>query len=196
MRALLVSLLLVAAASPSPSAAAEDASTRRAKIYFEEGIKNYHVGDYRQALDAFKAGYFAKRDAIFLFNMAQCYRMLGDPESAAREYRAYMNEKPDAGNRADVEKLIADQEALLRRKADATPPTGVLAPPPPETKPASLAPSVTAPAPAPREHKRKWWIAGVAAGAAVVVAGVALGLAYGLPADAPTRPGAMTVNFP
>src|SRR5262245_55920872 len=72
-----------------------------------EGTKLYNIGEYQQALDHFKSGYLAKPSPMFLFNMAQCYRMLGQHEAAARQYRAYLREEPGAANRAAVEQFIA-----------------------------------------------------------------------------------------
>ncbi len=68
--------------------ASADAPNRKAKTLFEEGLKHYNVGEYKEALQSFKDGYFAKPDPIFLFNMGQCYRQLGEPDAAARQYRS------------------------------------------------------------------------------------------------------------
>src|SRR4051812_43992999 len=114
MRAI-VSLVVILAAAP---AVADDA-TARAKALYQLGTKHYQVGEYRQALDAFKAGYLAKPNAAFLFNLGQCHRMLGELDEEVREYRAYLRESPNAPNRADVEGFIAGADAeLARRQAE------------------------------------------------------------------------------
>ncbi len=95
--ALLVGLLAGAARAEDP---------KRAKVLYLEGMKRYNVGDYAEALKYFKDGYLAKSDPAFLFNMGQCQRQLGDVAAAARSYRAYLRERPDAPNRADVQHFI------------------------------------------------------------------------------------------
>lgn len=143
MRQALFAILLLAVASP---ASADD--PKKASTLFVDGNKFYNVGEYTKALELFKDGYFAKPDPAFLFNMAQCYRMLGEPEPAIREYRAYLRSRPEAPNRAEVEGFIGDLEAEVKRRGLARPLPPAASP---ETAPPSSrqAPAVT-PAPAPR----------------------------------------------
>src|SRR5689334_16732332 len=101
---------------------------KHAKQLYDEGLKHYNVGEYREALQSFKDAYFIKPDPTLLFNMAQSYRQLGDSESAARQYRTYLREVPNAPNRAEVERLIASAEEQARQKAANAPPSGVIAP--------------------------------------------------------------------
>jgi hypothetical protein len=190
--------ILVVAILCCPVLGAAQPAEQRARALYDEGMKFYNTGDFPVALESFKAAYFAKPDPIFLFNMGQCYRMMGDAEASARQYRAYLRQRPDAPNRADVERFIHDAEVEIRRKAANTPPTGVLAPPEGQhpSSPASgtvaAAPStapLTAP-PAAEKPRRRWWVPAVAAGAAViVVTSVAVGLSLGLPHDADSRSG-------
>ncbi len=173
MRALVVFAVLLGAAS----ARGDDRAAAR-RLY-EAGTKHYNVGEYREALEAFKAAYFAKSDPVFLFNMGQCYRQLGEPDGAAREYRAYLRERPNAANRAEVEEFIAAAERELQRRAAAMPPTGTLAP---DARAAAAAEPEARP-------PRRWWIVGVVAAAVVLVAGaVTLGVLLGTSRDAAAGP--------
>ena len=130
VRAVFCLVLLVAMSSlggfPGANAGADE--VKQAQALYEEGMKNYNVGEYRRALDSFKAGYYAKADPAFLFNMAQCFRMLGDAEPAIREYRAYLRARADAPNREAVERFIDDLEQELKRKSANKPPLGTVAP--------------------------------------------------------------------
>ena len=56
---------------------------------------------------------FSSRDAALLFNIGQAYRLWDRPEDAIRAYKNYLRRVPDAVNRADVEKKIADLEKLV-----------------------------------------------------------------------------------
>lgn len=144
LRQALIAALLVALSAP---AAADD--PKKAQALFVEGNKFYNVGDYEKALERFKDGYFVKADPAFLFNLAQCYRMLGQPEPAIREYRAYLRGRPETPNRAEVEGFVAELEAEIKRRSEARPPQGTVppaAPPPPESAtPPGQAPAAAAP---------------------------------------------------
>jgi len=181
--------------------AAEDAASHRAKILYEEATKQYDLGDYAQALEAYKAAFLAKPDAAFLFNIGQCHRLMGHPEEAIAAYKTYLRKRPDADNRPVVEELIAEAERTIARRN--APPTGTLAPveakpiaPPQGPVLQSSAATLAVTAPPPRARKTSWWIVGAAVGTAVV-AGVAIGLgvALGSGGDAPTHAGWPTATF-
>src|SRR6185436_10875850 len=98
----------------------------------------------------------------FLFNIGQCYRNLGDYDSAIFSYRKYLKLAPDASNREQVEQLIRDLEA---RKAQSDTQRLGLKRPAPE-----LPPPVEHPPDRPI-YTRWWFLTGVA------VVGVAGGVA-------------------
>jgi tetratricopeptide (TPR) repeat protein len=193
---------MVVMMAASTATADHGSDAHRAKALYQNGLKHYNVGEYREALQSFKDAYLLKADPVLLFNMGQAYRQLGDDEGSAREYRAYLREQPDAPNHAEVEKFIAAAEEQLRHKAANAPPTGVIAPNVKESDeaaaPATASPPATAtPATSeavsvekPARPRRRWLWPVVGTGLAVVVGGaVALGLAFGLPRNAPVRSG-------
>ena len=116
MRSLRSALLLVAAMGGTAIAASESAKSKAAKAHYEEGLKRYNLGEFKAALDAFKAGYLEKADPVFLFNLGQCYRKLGDAENAIQEYAAYLRERPDAPNREDVVRVVAELKQAIKSK--------------------------------------------------------------------------------
>jgi tetratricopeptide (TPR) repeat protein len=122
--------------------AQDDAGLARA--HFNKATRFYEVGDYQQALDEFKAAHMAKADSAFLFNIAQCHRQLGHLDQAVTLYKRYLAASPNAANRAEVEKRIADLEAeLAAAKASVPPPT----PPPPVSAASSPSPATPLTAP-------------------------------------------------
>jgi tetratricopeptide (TPR) repeat protein len=186
-------LPLAAAAQPS------DAQKKEAKEINDKATRLYEVGRYEEAIAEYQKVYLIVDDPVLLYNIAQSYRLWGKPEDAARFYRNYLRRAPNAPNRADVEKKIADQERLIeeRRRAPVTgpppttaPPVEVTAPPPPP--PVTTAPPVVTPppvgdssvatvvqpvAPAPESHKGLK-VAGITcliAGGALVAAAVVAG---------------------
>lgn len=144
-------LLLVLAGGATPCLALED-DPAAAKSHFTMGTRLYEIGEYRQALDEFKAAHLAKPDPAFLYNIAQCHRQLGDLDMAATMYRRYLAVSPNAKNRVEVEKRIAEIEADLAAgkqkgpepvRAPAPEPVG---PPPAEAPPLPTAQPAAAPA--------------------------------------------------
>src|SRR5262245_1500189 len=58
-----------------------------AKEHYLRGTSFYDLGKYREAIAEFEAAYQLKNDPAFLYNLAQSYRLAGDPEQALHFYR-------------------------------------------------------------------------------------------------------------
>jgi len=161
----LLALLVVALAVRV--AAADDAATKNARSHFERGQTLYTLTKFREALDEYQQAFNARPLPDFLFNIGQCYRNLGDYDSAIFSYKKYLAAAPDAPNRDQVEQLIVDLQAKkdqedARRLAPAPPPAPTPIPPPAAT--------VTAPPPGHPIYTRWWFWTGIsviAAGAGV-----------------------------
>jgi hypothetical protein len=112
-------------------------------------------GKCRQAVAEWNKAMAILRDPALLFNRAECYRTLGEPDAALADYRQFLSDLPKAPNRAQVERRIAELSAKKdKEKAAETPhvapasapaPGPVVAPPPPPPPPV-----VDAPPPVPR----------------------------------------------
>jgi tetratricopeptide (TPR) repeat protein len=110
------------AAPPSDKTGSE-----KAREHFQRGEAFFKLEKYNDALGEYEKGYIAKSDASFLYNIAQCHRLMGDKPAALRFYRRFLNEATRVPNRPIVEQHIRDLEKAL---ADAPPPPPVEAPPP------------------------------------------------------------------
>ena len=137
---LVLVVLVVSLASASPATAQDDAEA--AKAHYSKGARLYDVGEYRQALEEFKAAHLNKPDPAFLYNIAQCHRQLGDFEQAMTLYKRFLAASPNAANRAEIEKRVAEIEGdLAARKSKVTTATQVpTAPAQAPTSPASPSP--------------------------------------------------------
>jgi len=150
--ALLLRAAPVTAAPPSPE------EKTRAREHYQKGLTHYDIKEYSDALAEFKNAYRVVQDPAFLFNIAQCYRKVGQDVEALDYYRNYLRRFPNAPNRSEVERRIQEIERELAAKAPAAgaPPTAGTPPviePPPARAPAGpvtpLTPPPTASAPAP-----------------------------------------------
>ena len=104
-------------------AAAADAAPKSAKGHYERGVKEYNLRHFVEAISEFEKAYQEDPAPVLLFNIAQSHRKLGNSEEALFFYRRYLEAAPKSENRADVEKRIADLEAIIEKaQARAQPP--------------------------------------------------------------------------
>jgi hypothetical protein len=158
--------------------------TQVARAHFDSGQRLYDVGEFARALEEFKASYLASDDPVLLFNMAQCQRQLGQGVEASRLYRNYLRRRPDAPNRAEVERRIEELRATTpgdsAPAAHAPPAPPPLAPAPP---PAVIDARREQPAAEATPVYGRWWFWAAAVG--VVALGTAAALTLG---RGPERP--------
>lgn len=124
-------LLLALLVSAAPARAAEPSETAKAhaRALFDRGQRYFDLGQFDKARQLYEEAYKAMPLAGFLFNIAQCHRKLGHHDKALRNYRAYLEKRPDADNRAVVLKLIVHSEdALKRQRAEAAAAAAAAAP--------------------------------------------------------------------
>jgi tetratricopeptide (TPR) repeat protein len=189
--------LMLCTLSGSLARAETDADKKqRAKEHYEIATRLYDVGKYGDAIKEYESAYLLTGDPALLFNIGQAYRLWERPEDALRVYKNYLRQRPDAVNRADVEKKIADLEKVIEERhrtgvpmtepppTVAAPPAGVATEPPPAGAAPGGSPEGTPPEPAadvlaqpapPPAPDRKWLtysLLGVS-GAALLTAGVA-----------------------
>ncbi|MDB4981483.1 MAG: Tetratricopeptide repeat domain protein [Myxococcales bacterium] len=189
-----VAALPSARASAAAPAGIDDA--KEARRLFQRAELSFNLGKFEDALADYQSAYQAKPLTGFLFNIAQCYRNLGNWERARFFYRRYLTLAPRSPNRHQVEDLVAEMTGRLEKQQATLPlgTSGVAAAPsepaivtaPPVTPPAAVVPALPQPsvAPAPSSalvvsrppaperkpvYKRWWFWTGVGA---LVVGGV------------------------
>ncbi len=173
-------LLLVTIAAPL-SARAQSSDTEQLKKHFEDGSKAFNLGEFKRAVDEYKAAYNIRADPVFLYNIAQAYRLDGNLQQALFFYKSYLTNSPRAPNRHEVDgriheldRQIAEQKAVTTQPPNTTATPNVAttteprveppkaAPPkaePPRVEPrveppkAETAPALVATAPPPPERK-------------------------------------------
>lgn len=184
-RALWLASCLAVCLAASTAQADDPAAARQ---HYNEGTKAFDLGLYDKAVSEYMMAYQAVNDPALLYNLAQAHRLGGHVREALRFYRVYLQRRPNAENRPEVEqKIIELKQAADRldhaqnglqpdRPLDAGQPTTTspTAPPPAETTPVA---ATATPEPVARPG-RTLKIAGLATGA-VGVAGLAVGIAFG-----------------
>jgi tetratricopeptide (TPR) repeat protein len=124
-----------AAMQLSPSQKAE------MKQHYDKATRAYDIQKYTEAVEEYQKAYEIGGDPAMLYNVAQSYRLNDQLPDALRFYRRYLQRSPNARNREDVERKIADLERTIaeRRKASAssvqTAPPPLLVPPAPSGLP-------------------------------------------------------------
>jgi len=140
-------IVLVCVLAPAVAVADDTALAEKAKVYYQQGQSLYAQGRYREARAEFSAGYDLSKKPGFLFNMAECSRLLGERAAALQTYQRYLVEDPSG-------KLVAlAKQRIAELQASSPAPTGV-PPPPPIADPAATvgtrdAPSTPKAAPSP-----------------------------------------------
>jgi len=142
-------LVLVVVLLAGAGVARADATAEKARAHFQQGDTYFKLEKYANALQEFEQAYLAKQDPSFLYNIAQCHRLMGNRAEAIRFYKRYLNDAPTAANRPVAEKHIRDLESALGAEeltgAHVAPGPGApgAAPPPmPPPRPAQAPPAV------------------------------------------------------
>jgi tetratricopeptide (TPR) repeat protein len=139
----------------------------------QKGLRSYAVGQYEDAIAAFRQGYELEPRAEFLYALGQAQRMQGDCRAAAASYRAYLRTSPPERSAATARENLKRCEAVIA------------ATPPPQPPPVQPAPVVVQPGPAvvqnvPVERPHRRWYRDVAGdvlgglGVAALASGAAL----------------------
>jgi hypothetical protein len=126
-----------------------EAGKKAARPHYEKGASEYNLGHFAESISEFEKAYEQDPAPILLFNIAQAHRQSGNNERAAFFYRRYLEQEPNAANRAEVEKRIKDLEGVIQQQNDVKrrPPTEVTdqdqraAAQPPGTVPAAPPPA-------------------------------------------------------
>lgn len=128
-------LILILALSSTP-ALAQSTDAERARVHFESGQRFYEAGQYRLAIDEFRAAYRLSGRPALLFNIAQAHRLAGDCAEALDAYRDYRELDGRAAERTNVDERIAEMERCVAEfEAEAAEPDTTFAPIPEPTPP-------------------------------------------------------------
>lgn len=149
----------------------ETHAAERVKAQERAAKKACAAGDFRTGVEILAGLYVDTDNATYIFNQGRCYEQNHQWVNATDRFREYLrkDESLSPEVKADVERHIADCEALQKRQEFRVEPSPavpmVAAAPPLAPEPAQQA-KVASPAPAPRQENQ---------GSGVRVAGIVLG---------------------
>ena len=171
-------LIAIACLMAGPASADTERDVEKAKAHHAAGMRHYNVSEYDDALKEFKEAYKAKENPVFLFNIGQCYRKLGNNAEALTYFRRHLRLEGDAQNRVESERLIKEIETAEQDKNSAHP-APIPLPQPDRQIPAPAGSVNTGTAPvvgsSPPIYRRWWFWTGVGAVAlGVIVTGIVL----------------------
>src|SRR3954470_10293477 len=72
------------AVAPSPVHAADKSHVDKARAHYDSGNAYFNLEKYKEALDEYEQGFVERQDPSFLFNIAQCHRLMGHKPEAIR----------------------------------------------------------------------------------------------------------------
>jgi tetratricopeptide (TPR) repeat protein len=119
-------ILGAAAATPAHAAPPEPAATpaetkAHARRLFEQGQAHYDLGEYDDAIAAFREAYEISSAPALLFNIAQSHRLKGDCARALQVYRHFVRLDPNSPHRLSAEGHITSLSAECEHPVPATP---------------------------------------------------------------------------
>jgi len=122
------------------AAMAQPASEKaRAQGLYGEGQERYAAGEYLPAAAKFEAAYALDTDPVYLFNVAQAYRLGNSCAKAVTYYRRFLEEVPNPPNLENVKQYLEQSEACAKNQMTMPPGSAVSEPvvvtPPPVEKP-------------------------------------------------------------
>ncbi|HTR51061.1 MAG TPA: tetratricopeptide repeat protein [Kofleriaceae bacterium] len=107
--------LVVLVLCASRAHADEPSPQIKAAVLFEQAQADYEAGKYQAAIELFQRAYELVHDPVYLFNLAQSYRKVLDCEQATVFYKRYLDESPDAANKAKVQQWLVELEPCVER---------------------------------------------------------------------------------
>lgn len=136
-------VVLVVLLAIGGAAGAADPRTEAAREHSRQGDSYYKLEKYTNAIGEYEQAYLSKPDPSFLFNIAQCHRLMGHGAEAIKFYRRFLNDAPPTNpSRGVAEKHIRDLEESSKTAVVEPPASPPVTPLPPAT-PAPVSPPPT-----------------------------------------------------
>jgi tetratricopeptide (TPR) repeat protein len=98
--------------------------TARAREAYKRGQEYFEAGQHHDAEAAFREAYAAVPNPVVLLSVGECQKRAGKNAEAVETFERYLEEKPDAKDRAEVEAKIEEIKSLPATLVVTTDPPG------------------------------------------------------------------------
>jgi tetratricopeptide (TPR) repeat protein len=106
------------AAPDNAQAQPDDDERARAKEWYVKATRHYDLGEYAEAVKAYRRAYKLLPEPLFLFDIAQAYRLDHKCDDARAAYKSYLRKLPTADNREKVEHFIAEMDECVQEEEE------------------------------------------------------------------------------
>lgn len=110
--------LLLSPAALAQKKGEDDPALAEAKERFTKAETHFRLREFESAIVELKEAYRLYPNALFLYNIAQCYRELKQYEEALSYYENYLEKSPKAKNRKEVEEYIKQVKAAIAEEEE------------------------------------------------------------------------------
>lgn len=119
-RVITIWLALVGSSHAEPADPLAKPAHPQAREHLARGNKLYAVREFARAIAEYKAGALLEDATVFQYNLAQCYRLLGNHEEALWHYERFLKRaQPQEPLRSTVLQFIEQQRAARAQAAEA-----------------------------------------------------------------------------
>lgn len=108
---------------------------------FDRGMAQFVLAHYDEAIREFEAGFLDHPSSEFVFNIAVAHQLAGRKPEAITGYQRYLQLRPDAPNRAQVEAALRALGVVVKREVKSDLPDDLAAPDLAQPGPAAPAPA-------------------------------------------------------
>jgi tetratricopeptide (TPR) repeat protein len=105
--------ILVLALLVALPALADDPPALVARQHYQRGTALFNLGEWDEAAAEYKEAYKALPEPVFLYNIAQAYRLAGDLPKAAFFYNSYAHNAKDPATKKEAELRAKKLEAMI-----------------------------------------------------------------------------------
>jgi tetratricopeptide (TPR) repeat protein len=96
-----------------------------AQLHFQAGSAAYEAGDFTTAIQEWKAAQLLRPAPLLDFNIGLAYERLGRQNAACKYYRRYLEQVPQAPERAEIEARLHCGEAQAATPPGGAPPAAI-----------------------------------------------------------------------
>ena len=101
---------------------AEEVPAQQARVHYQKATALFNLGEFADAATEYKEAYKVLPEPVFLYNIAQAYRLAGDLPKAAFFYTSYAHNATDPATKHEAEQRAKKlEERIAAHKTSPSP---------------------------------------------------------------------------